>query len=97
LSAYLPRIESVVDVESRTCPCCSGTLHRIGEDVSEGLDVVPAQVRVQVVRRPRYACRSCEEDVVQAPAPARLLVARREFDPTYLHLSPKANTGARAL
>src|SRR3954466_12167267 len=60
LPAHLPRIESVVDVESRTCPCCSGTLHRIGEDVSERLDIVPAQVRVLVVRRPKYACRSCE-------------------------------------
>jgi transposase len=60
-------------VESRTCPCCSGTLHRIGEDVSERLDIVPAQLRVLVVRRPKYACRSCEDVVVQAPAPARLI------------------------
>jgi transposase len=73
LPVHLPRIESVVDIESRTCPCCSGTLHRIGEDVSERLDVVPAQVRVVVIRRPRYACRSCEDVVVQAPAPARLI------------------------
>lgn len=73
LPAHLPRIESVVDVESRACPCCSGTLHRIGEDVSERLDLVPAQVRVMVIRRPRYACRSCEDVVVQAPAPARLI------------------------
>ncbi len=73
LPAHLPRIESIVDVESRTCPCCSGTLHRIGEDVSERLDIVPAQVRVMVIRRPKYACRSCEDVVVQAPAPARLI------------------------
>jgi transposase len=73
LPAHLPRIESVIDVESRTCPCCSGTLHRIGEDVSERLDIVPAQLRVLVVRRPKYACRSCEDVVVQAPAPARLI------------------------
>jgi transposase len=43
-----------------------GTLLRIGEDVSERLDVVPAQVLV--IRRPRYACRSCEDVVVQAPS-----------------------------
>jgi len=73
LPAHLPRIESVVDVERRVCPCCSGALHRIGEDVSERLDIVPAQFRVIVVRRPKYACRSCEEVVVQAPAPARLI------------------------
>jgi transposase len=54
------------------CPCCAGTLHRIGEDVSERLDVVPAQFRV-LVRRPKYACRVCSDVVVQAPAPARLI------------------------
>jgi transposase len=32
------------------------------------LDIVPAQLRVKVIRRPRYACRACEEGVVQAPA-----------------------------
>lgn len=73
LPAHLPRVEQVVDVESTTCPCCSGMLHRVGEDVSERLDVVPAQVRVLVVRRPKYACRACQDVVVQAPAPARLI------------------------
>jgi len=73
LPAHLPRIETVVDIESDICPCCSGRLHRIGEDVAERLDIVPAQFRVLVVRRPKYACRSCEDVVVQAPAPARLI------------------------
>ncbi|MGA0565683.1 IS66 family transposase [Ancylobacter sp. VNQ12] len=73
LPTHLPRIETVVDVESDVCPCCSGRLHRIGEDVAERLDIVPAQFRVLVVRRPKYACRSCEGVVVQAPAPARLI------------------------
>jgi Transposase C of IS166 homeodomain len=35
LPAHLPRIETTVDVESRSCPCCRGELQRIGEDVSE--------------------------------------------------------------
>ena len=73
LPAHLPRIETRVDVDSTVCPCCSGALHRIGEDVSERLDVVPAQFRVLVLRRPRYACRACEDAFVQAPAPARLI------------------------
>lgn len=73
LPVHLPRIETVVDVTSTICPGCSGTLHRIGEDVSERLDIVPAQFRVLVVRRPKYACRTCEDVVVQAPAPARLI------------------------
>lgn len=73
LPAHLPRIEMVVDIDDQACPCCRNALHRIGEDVSERLDIVPAQFRVLVVRRPKYACRSCEEVVVQAPAPARLI------------------------
>ena len=73
LPAHLPRIEMVVDIEDHACPCCKNALHCIGEDVSERLDIVPAQFRVLVVRRPKYACRACEDVVVQAPAPARLI------------------------
>ena len=73
LPVHLPRIEEIVDVEDKTCPCCTGALHMIGEDVAERLDMVPAQFRVLVVRRPKYACRACQEVVVQAPAPARLI------------------------
>ncbi len=73
LPAHLPRIEIVVDIDDKTCPCCQGELHRIGEDKSERLDIVPAQFRVLVTRRPKYACRTCEDGVVQAPAPARLI------------------------
>ena len=43
---------------------------RIGEDRSERLDIVPAQLRAIVTVRPKYACRACEEGVTQAPAPA---------------------------
>src|SRR3954466_12714086 len=71
LPAHLPRIETLIDVEDKSCPCCGGALHVIGEDASEMLDIVPAQLRVRVIRRPRYACRACEGAVVQAPAPER--------------------------
>ncbi len=73
LPAHLPRIEIVVDIDDKACPCCRGQLHRIGEDKSERLDIVPAYFRVLVTRRPKYACRTCEDGVVQAPAPARLI------------------------
>jgi transposase len=73
LPAHLERIEQVVDVEDKACPCCGGALHQIGEDVAERLDVVPTTFRVLVTRRPRYGCRSCEAAVVQAPAPARIV------------------------
>nr|WP_229583506.1 IS66 family transposase zinc-finger binding domain-containing protein [Paracoccus sp. S-4012] len=46
---------------------------RIGEDASEGLDIVPAQLRVLVTRRPRYACRRCPGAVVQAHAPEHVV------------------------
>ena len=65
LPAHLPRVEQVIDIEDKTCPCCAGALHRIGEDVSERLDIVPAQFKMLVVRRPKYACRSCEDVVVK--------------------------------
>jgi transposase len=71
LPAHLPRIEVIVDVEDKACPCCGGTMHVIGEDRAEMLDYVPAQVRVKVIRRPRHGCRACEGAVVQAPAPER--------------------------
>src|SRR3954462_8214402 len=71
LPAHLPRVEVLVDVEDKSCPCCGGALHAVGEDTSEMLDIVPAQLRVKVIRRPRYGCRACEEAVVQAPAPER--------------------------
>ena len=48
-------------------------MHVIGEDISERLDVVPAQYRVIRTRRPKYACRACESAVVQAPAPEHLV------------------------
>src|SRR3954452_3064213 len=71
LPAHLPRVEVLVDVEDKSCPCCGESMHVIGEDTSEMLDIVPAQLRVKVIRRPRYGCRTCEEAVVQAPAPER--------------------------
>ncbi len=73
LPAHLERIEQVVDVEDKACPCCGSVLHQIGEDVAERLDVVPTTFRVLVTRRPRYGCRSCEGAIVQAPAPARIV------------------------
>ena len=71
LPRHLPREDVVIEPAVDACPCCQGTLHRIGEDVSEMLDVVPAIIRVKRIRRPRYGCRACESAVVQAPAPPR--------------------------
>jgi len=71
LPEHLPRYEVLIDIARRDCPCCGGALHAIGELRTEQLDIVPAQLRVRVTRRPRYACRACEGAVVVAPAPER--------------------------
>ncbi len=74
LPATLPRIEEVIEPASLICPCGCGIMHRIGEDRSERLDIVPAQLRVIVTVRPKYACRSCTDGVTQAPAPSHLIM-----------------------
>ena len=86
LPAHLPRVELIIDVQDKTCPCCRGALHAMGEDVAERLDIVPAQFRVIVTRRPKYACRACEEVVVQAPAPARLVEGGIPTEATIAHI-----------
>jgi transposase len=73
LPAHLPRIEVTLAPEDTACPCCRATMTVIGEDTSERLDVIPAQFRVIVTKRPKLACRACTGTVVQAPAPARLI------------------------
>lgn len=74
---YLPegleRIERVIEPDSLECPCGCGLMHRIGEDRTERLDIVPAQLRVIVTIRPKYACRTCTDGVTQAPAPPWLI------------------------
>ena len=73
LPSHLPRVDMTSEPEDTNCPCCRSPMHVIGEETSERLDVIPAQFRVIVTHRPKYACRACEEAVVQAPAPERLI------------------------
>ena len=73
LPAHLPHIDVTITPEDTNCPCCQAPMHVIGEETSKRLDVVPAQFRVIVTHRPKYACRACTDGVVQAPAPERLI------------------------
>jgi transposase len=73
LPAHLERIEEVIEPAALACPSGACARVKIGEDVSERLDVVAPKFRVIVTRRPRYACTACRESVIQAPAPARLI------------------------
>lgn len=85
LPKHLPRFEEIIEPESITCDC-GHERHVIGEDVSERLDIVPAQFRVIVTRRPKYACRSCESGIVQAPAPAHLIPGGMPTEATLAHV-----------
>jgi transposase len=64
----LPR-RRIVHTMPATCPCCGGAkLSKIGEDVTETLDVAPRQWFVTEHVREKFSCRSCET-ITQPPAP----------------------------
>jgi len=52
------------------CPDCGGDLRMVGEDVSEMLDLIAAQLKVVQIARLKKSCRSCE-GMVQMPTPSR--------------------------
>ena len=86
LPTTLPRIEEVIEPDSLICPCGCGAMHKIGEDRSERLDIVPAQLRVIVTVRPKYACRTCTDGVTQAPAPAHLIMGGLPTEASIAHV-----------
>lgn len=86
LPASLPRIENVIEPDSLVCPCGCGQMHKIGEDRTERLDIVPAQLRVIVTVRPKYACRACTDGVRQAPVPAFLIDAALPTEGAIAHV-----------
>src|SRR3712207_5486590 len=59
LPEHLPR-ERVVIAAPSACPCCGGKLSRLGEDITETLEVVPRSWKVIQTVRERFSCRSCE-------------------------------------
>nr|WP_139373892.1 IS66 family transposase [Enhydrobacter aerosaccus] len=67
LPDHLPRM-TVTHETACTCPQCGGALRRLGEDVTEVLDYVPASFRVIRHVRPKFSCRTCE-GISQAPVP----------------------------
>lgn len=69
LPAHLPRVDQCIEPEDTHCPTpeCGQPMVRVGEDVSERLDVVPAQFFVQRQIRGKWACRCCQL-LMQEPA-----------------------------
>ena len=72
LPPELPRIEHRHEPESCACGECGRDLVKIGEDISEQLDVEPARFFVHRHIRPQYACRHCET-ITAAPVPAAII------------------------
>src|ERR1700712_2037252 len=90
LPAHLPR-ERVVIPGPTACPCCNGTLSKLGEDVTETLEVVPRQWKVIQTVRERFSCRACET-VSQVPAPFHP-IARGRAGPELLAMILEAKFG----
>jgi transposase len=66
--AHLPR-ERVVIAAPDNCPCCGSTkLSKLGEDITETLEVIPRQWKVIQTVREKFSCRDCET-ITQPPAP----------------------------
>jgi transposase len=75
LPEHLPRERVIYPVPS-ACPCCGGTLHKLGEDVTETLELVPRQWKVVCHVREKYSCRTCEA-ITQPPAPSHPIARGR--------------------
>ena len=69
LPEHLPR-ETLEHVSACTCPECGAAMRKIGEDVAEMLEYVPASFKVIRHVRPKLACARCQA-IVQVPAPSR--------------------------
>ena len=79
---HLPR-ERVVEPGPQTCQCCGGTrLRKLGEDITETLEVIPRQWKVIQHVREKLTCRDCEK-ISQAPAPFHV-IARGWAGPSLL-------------
>jgi transposase len=65
------RIEHDLPEAEKTCPCCGGAKHRIGEDLSRELEFTPAKLEVNVHVLPKYACPKCRDGVASPPVPPK--------------------------
>jgi transposase len=72
---HLPR-EQIVHPAPSTCPGCGGVLRKLGEDITETLEHVPAQWKVIQHVREKFSCRRCEI-ITQAPAPSHPIARGR--------------------
>jgi transposase len=90
LPAHLPRERQVLP-SPEVCPCCGGKLSKIGEDITETLEVIPRQYKVIQTVREKFSCRSCEM-ISQPPAPFHP-IARGRSGPSLLAMVLYAKYG----
>src|SRR4029077_7727026 len=75
LPEHLPR-ERIVYPSPPACPCCGGTLHKLGEGVTQTRELIPRQWKVIQHVREKLSCRSCES-ITQPPAPSHPIARGR--------------------
>jgi transposase len=73
LPEHLPHEEIRLEPADTACPCCGGAMHEIAVEMSKRLHITPMKLRVRVILRPKYGCRTCAEAMVQAPAPDTII------------------------
>jgi transposase len=85
LPAHLPR-ERIVYPAPASCPCCGGsTLRKIGEDMTETLELIPRQWKVIQHVREKFSCRACEA-ITQPPAPSHPIARGRAGPKLLAHI-----------
>jgi transposase len=85
LPGHLPR-ERIVYPAPSVCPCCGGgTLRKIGEDVTETLELIPRQWKVIQHVREKFSCRTCEA-ITQPPAPSHPIARGRAGPKLLAHI-----------
>jgi len=77
LPAHLETETITIEPELSPCPCCGRIPERIGEEVTEEIDFIPAKLIRRKTVRPKYACRCGEAGVAIAPLPPRLVPQSR--------------------
>ena len=77
LPDHLETITVTLEPEAKLCPCCGKPLEKIGEEVSEEIDLIPAKLIRRRTVRPKLACKCGEAGVRIAPMPARLIPQSR--------------------
>lgn len=89
LPEALPReiIRHDLPEDQRSCSCCGDSLHEIGVDATEQLDIIPAKIQVLRHERVKYGCRTCEAKIVTATMPPQPIPKSMASPSTLAHVA----------